>query len=109
MRISDWSSDVCSSDLHAHAHGQSWLQAARNIEHRRCRTRFTGKTRRYRSNAGFNRAAIGQFDDSPIARREPLRVGRTYRRLDLYLRWVRHAEQLGLRLYEGAKTGRAHA
>src|SRR3546814_17120905 len=32
MRISDWSSDVCSSDLHTHAWSREWLQAVARIK-----------------------------------------------------------------------------
>src|SRR3546814_9471922 len=83
MRISDWSSDVCSSDL----------QGAGHVEHGGCRARVAGQARSHSPHAGIDRPAVGKFDDRTISGREPLCIGRTNRGLHLHLAGIGHAEQ----------------
>src|SRR3546814_2990691 len=67
MRISDWSSDVCSSDLHG-----PWERRGRNLfrrlSHQDAREEVPG-TRRRSNQAGRKRMSRFQDDSAELARR----------------------------------------
>src|SRR3546814_16094657 len=83
MRISDWSSDVCSSDLHAVVNGLRrkretfhQRQSARN--HRRQRPRHPRRVEIAQQTADHRRVqdhAIGRVTDRFLAKRAPTEPG----------------------------------
>src|SRR3546814_19465956 len=125
MRISDWSSDVCSSDLfkglqrvlrdddrirhftaarqEANAHGKPRLQTSRNIKHSRGGTRLTAKTRRNGTLTSVYRSAVGSLDDGPVAGSTPPGVHWPDGRFDLHFPGVGTAQPLG---QTGKRAGR---